>query len=169
MAIIPPAQIVQASGPRQVIPYGDRPMGQIINGQVYATQDFYQWISRLSQGYGNTVENVGTLVSATNQLSDNVTEVVDEVTTVQEDITTLEREIINQIIPVPPPPPQSPPPPLPNVAGPLYPPPRPVPPVPPPAAPAAPPGQAVPPLHPDPPAGLPFAVSFGLAFFFRAA
>ncbi len=170
MAITPPEQIVAATGPRQTIPYGDRPMGRIINGEVYATNDFYQWISRLSQGYGNTVENVGTLVSATNTLSTNVTDVVDEVTGVQQEITDLEAQINRQIIPTPPPPPTPPPlPPL-ATAGPLYPPPRPNPLLSPPPAPAAPPpGQAVPPLHRDPPLGLPISVAYGLGFFFGVA
>ena len=168
-SITPPDPIDPASVTRQTTVYGDRPLGVVRDGQVYATNDFYQFLSRLSAGFGTTIENVGTVVTATNQLSTNITEVTNELTVINEEIQNNTTQILNiQGDPGFPPTPQAPQPPLfPSVVlpAPLYPNAMPAA-APPPLYPNALPDGAPPPLYPDAPAPFPLSRALGLAFFF---
>jgi hypothetical protein len=156
-APVPPKQIVPGTGPRQTLPYGDRPFVDPRSGVL--TQDAHQWIQRLAASFGTTVQNVGTLVTATNTLSENITQVNEEIVTINDEIQNNTTQILNiQGDPGFPPTPMAPqptnPPPPSAVQPPLY----------PPMAPSV----VVPPLSPDPPPQVPLAVGLGLGFFFAA-
>jgi hypothetical protein len=141
-AITPPGSIVAGTTVRQTLPYGDRPFVDLATGTL--TQDAHQWIQRLAAGFGTTVQNVGTVVTATNQLSENITEVNEQLTTINDEIQNITTQVI-------------------QIKGdPQFPPtamaPQPTnPPVP---------SVAPPPLYPDQPRAVPFLVGVGLGFFF---
>lgn len=105
--IIPGETLVSVPINRQTIPYGDRPIGEVRNGRVYATRDHYQWMVRVGAALNSEIENVGTVIDNVNSIDVNLGSIEAEIGTLFADVTQLAEEIAHIGV-VPPPAPAIP-------------------------------------------------------------
>jgi hypothetical protein len=101
--------------PRQVIPFGDRP---IVDRSGRPTPEFYQWCNRVAGGLTTSITNISTTINETNTISETVNNIEVDVSGIEAEIASIETQIgvlqgeiasaqFNvESIPPPPPPPR---------------------------------------------------------------
>ena len=77
--------------PIQTLPYGDRPFVELEGGHLVT--EAYQYLQRLRGGVVGTIQNVGTLVQATNTIISNVTSLSTQVDVIEQAFTQLVQQI----------------------------------------------------------------------------
>jgi hypothetical protein len=82
--------ITPAPTPRQVIPFGDRP---IIDGRGHPTFEMYQWMQRVGQGVTTSITNIDTTVTEVNTVVVDLNTVETTVEGVQTDISGINTSI----------------------------------------------------------------------------
>lgn len=95
-----PAPIDPASVPRQVIPFGDRPMVEPSSGR--ATNEFYQWAQRLAVGFGATTTNVTQVITVINELIPDLEAILVAIALIQAELVAIEAQIAALGSPPPP-------------------------------------------------------------------
>lgn len=84
-------QITPTPTGRQVIPFGDRPIIDVRTGN--ATFDMYQWMQRITAGFGATITNVSETISQTNVNTTEITQINTDVSGIEAEIA----DILNTI------------------------------------------------------------------------
>lgn len=72
---------------RQVIPFGDRPLVDLRTGN--ATFDMYQWMQRITAGFGATITNVSETINQTNINTTDITQIDTDLTGINAEIAEI--------------------------------------------------------------------------------
>lgn len=85
--------VTPAPTPRQTIAYSDRPMAYMRQGGIYASQDFAQFLQRLSTHATSTATTVSQITDTINLSSDAVESVNAEIAALQAQLTSLQNQL----------------------------------------------------------------------------
>lgn len=102
--IIPGQTLTLAPTNRQTLPYGDRPLVRIKDGQGFLTPQGYQFLQRLLQGVVASITNVGTIAETTNTIIVDLATIEAEINTLFADVAEIEQQLTAGLAAIPPPP-----------------------------------------------------------------